>query len=439
VLFHTGADPSLLERAALAGVELHAVSEEVMHRLTSTVTPQGIVGVAPFADVELDALPQPPACVVVLHEVRDPGNAGTVLRSADAAGATGVVFTSSSVDLYNPKTVRASAGSLFHLPFARSVETNDAVDALRQRGCRVHAMAADGEHDLYHLDLTQPTAFLFGNEAHGLPRDMEALADATVRVPIPGKAESLNLAAAATVCLFEWVRQQQEGRRAALETIIASAAHAIRSPLTAMKGFGYALATRWEQMTEDQRSLMLQGIVYDTDRLNTILHQLVDAARLTAGTLDLFPERVAVASVVEQVVKMVARDRPPAGRVGERGRGSVRRPRPAPPRAAGVHRVARVVDERGAGQGLGSIRRRASRPSGVAARHGADARASRHALPATGSGNRGGEQDRPVRRPRDRRGSGRHGYRRDRRRRAVRARGAVAGRRLVGGSREVAC
>lgn len=307
-LIHADADPTLLERAADAGVELVAVSEAVMHRLTSTVTPQGIVGVAPFVDVDLDALEPSRGCLALLHEVRDPGNAGTVLRSADAVGAAGVVFTASSVDLYNPKAVRASAGSLFHLPIVRGVGTHEGIEAVRERGCRVYAMAADGEFDLYHLDLTQPTAFLFGNEAHGLPRDVRTMADATVRVPIPGRAESLNLAAAATVCLFEWARQRREGRRAALETIIASAAHDIRSPLTAMKGFGYALATRWEQMPEDQRSLMLQGIVYDTDRLNTILHQLVDAARLTAGTLELFPERIDVGTVVGQIAKMVARD-----------------------------------------------------------------------------------------------------------------------------------
>jgi K+-sensing histidine kinase KdpD len=169
-------------------------------------------------------------------------------------------------------------------------------------------MAADGEQDLYQLDLTQPTAFLLGNEARGLPRETLALTDDTVRVPTPGRAESLNLAAAATVCLFEWARQQREGRRVALETVIAAAAHDIRSPLTAMKGFGYALSTRWDQMNEDQRALMLQGIVYDTDRLNTILRQLVDAARLTSGTLDLFPERVSVGEIVGQVAHGVSPD-----------------------------------------------------------------------------------------------------------------------------------
>jgi signal transduction histidine kinase len=219
-----------------------------------------------------------------------------------------VVFTSTSVDVYNPKTVRASAGSLFHVPIVRDVETPAAVRTLRERGHRILAMDASGDADLYEVDLQDPVAFVFGNEAWGLPPEVADLAETTVRVPIQGGAESLNLAAAATICLFEWARRQREGRRAVLETIVTAAAHDIRSPLTAMKGFGHALATRWDQMTEDQRALMLAGIVYDTDRLNAILHQLVDAARLAAGSLELYPERVQVARVVAQVAESLGRD-----------------------------------------------------------------------------------------------------------------------------------
>src|SRR6266511_2511364 len=108
-------------------------------------------------------------------------------------------------------------------------------------------MDAHGDAEKNKIDLADPVAFRFGNEAWGLPPEVGRLADATVRVPIEGGAESLNLAAAATVCLFEWSRQRREGRRAVLETVIAAAAHDIRSPLTAMKGFGHALATRWQQ------------------------------------------------------------------------------------------------------------------------------------------------------------------------------------------------
>jgi TrmH family RNA methyltransferase len=313
VLFHRGSPNDLVEAARRAGVETIHVSEEVTSKLTSTVTPQGVVAVVRFVDVGLEGLPAEPACVAVLHSVRDPGNAGTVMRSADAAGAGAVVFSATSVDAYNPKTVRASAGSLFHLPVVRAPDTAKALEALRSRGCRIYAMDAGGDADLYALDLTRPTTFLFGNEAWGLPSEVASLADATVRVPIRGRAESLNLAAAATVCLFEWARQLREGRRVVLESVIASAAHDIRSPLTAMKGFGYALATRWDQMAEEHRTLMLQGIIYDTDRLNMIVRQLVDAARVVGDALELYPERVDVAAVVEKVAQSAARDpdRPP--------------------------------------------------------------------------------------------------------------------------------
>src|SRR5439155_835265 len=152
-------DP-LAVRGSQRGVEVSHVSPDVLRKLTSTVTPQGIVGIAPYVDVVLSAVPRTdPSCVSVLHEVRDPGNAGTVLRSADAAGASAVVFTSSSVDVYNPKTIRASAGSLFHLPVVREVPTPEVIESLRGSGFRTFAMDADGSENLYGLDLGGRVAF----------------------------------------------------------------------------------------------------------------------------------------------------------------------------------------------------------------------------------------------------------------------------------------
>ena len=199
ILFTTQMSEPAATRARDLGIEVHEVSGDVMSRLTATVTPQGLVAVAPFRDISLSQMPSE-GCLCVLHEVRDPGNAGMVIRSADAAGAGGVVFSETSVDLYNPKTVRASAGSLFHLPITKGLDTPDALASLKGRGFRVLAMAADGQAELYRCDMTGPVVFLLGNEAHGLPSEVRALADQVVRVPIAGKAESLNLAAAATVC-----------------------------------------------------------------------------------------------------------------------------------------------------------------------------------------------------------------------------------------------
>jgi RNA methyltransferase, TrmH family len=208
--------PELAEQAARQGAGVHEVSGEVMAELAQTITPQGLLGVCRFVDQPLAAITRArPRLVAVLANVRDPGNAGTVLRTADAAGADGVVFAAASVDPYNSKCVRSSAGSLFHLPVVAGHDLTTAVGELRAAGLQV--LAADGSAK-YLLeaadgpDLTRPTAWLFGNEAWGLPGELLALADSVVAVPIYGKAESLNLAAAAAVCLYTSARQMRTGR-----------------------------------------------------------------------------------------------------------------------------------------------------------------------------------------------------------------------------------
>ena len=194
----------LVERAHDAGVPVSAVTPRAAAGLSETATPQGIVAVCPALDAPLvTALAGGPRLVAVLADIRDPGNAGTVLRSADAAGADAVVFAGDSVDPYNGKTVRASAGSLFHLPVVRGARLLDALAAARAAGLTVLAADGAGERELTDLpELAAATAWLFGNEAWGLPADTGALADARVRIPISPRAESLNLAAAAAVCLF---------------------------------------------------------------------------------------------------------------------------------------------------------------------------------------------------------------------------------------------
>lgn len=199
--------PALVQAAADAGVDIQVVSGEVMSELAQTVTPQGLLAVCDFIDVPLGHLDNSKMrLVAVLANVRDPGNAGTVLRTADAAGADAVIFADASVDPYNGKCVRASAGSLFHLPVVAGIRLAEAVGALKRAGLTV--IAADGRAGVRLDDpatretLAGPTAWLFGNEAWGLPRDLLALADRSVAVPIHGRAESLNLAAAAAVCLY---------------------------------------------------------------------------------------------------------------------------------------------------------------------------------------------------------------------------------------------
>ncbi|MFI6692476.1 TrmH family RNA methyltransferase [Streptomyces sp. NPDC050433] len=204
----------IVAAARAAGAQVHHADDTVVADLSQTVTPQGLLGVCRFLDSPFESvLRARPRLVAVLAHVRDPGNAGTVLRCADAAGADAVVLTDASVDLYNPKSVRASVGSLFHLPVAVGVPVEEAVAGLRGAGVRVLAADGAGDDDLDdELDagtMGGPTAWIFGNEAWGLPAETRALADAVVRVPIHGRAESLNLATAAAVCLYASARAQR--------------------------------------------------------------------------------------------------------------------------------------------------------------------------------------------------------------------------------------
>jgi TrmH family RNA methyltransferase len=212
---------------------LRVATPEVLAAMSSTVTPQGFIAVCRFVDTSLDeVLAASPRLVAVLVEVRDPGNAGTIIRAADSAGADAVILTGASVDPYNPKTVRSTVGSLFHLPLVIGAELEGLPDRLRDAGLTVLAADGYGSTDLDALQdasaarrldtdaeqpgaasirLEEPAAWLFGNEAQGLPAELTASADARVSVPIYGAAESLNVGTAATVCLYASARAQRLG------------------------------------------------------------------------------------------------------------------------------------------------------------------------------------------------------------------------------------
>jgi TrmH family RNA methyltransferase len=200
--------PEILAEAQEAGIYTHLGTDAVLHAMSPDC--QGVVAVVETAGQSLeDALSSTPRLVAVLADVRDPGNAGTVIRAADAAGADAVVLVGESVDLTNPKVVRSTAGSLFHLPVVRGGSLEDAALALSEAGLRI--VAADGAgteakpaREFTPADpvLAEPTAWVFGNEAHGLASEELALADDILRIPIHGHAESLNLATAAAICLY---------------------------------------------------------------------------------------------------------------------------------------------------------------------------------------------------------------------------------------------
>lgn len=233
-----GEHPELVTLARRADVPLRTVDEQILRALVrdtaagdaagerpasaaqgTLVTPQGVVAVGTLPPEDpsavADALaalpPAGPATVVVLHEVRDPGNVGTLLRTADAAGADLVLLTRTSADPRSPKAVRASAGSLFHLPVLAGAEIDDVLARLDAASITAAATSGYADSELFDVELPARIAWILGNEAHGLDEDTLAAAPLRVRIPLAGHAESLNVHTAATVCLFETLRRRRAG------------------------------------------------------------------------------------------------------------------------------------------------------------------------------------------------------------------------------------
>ena len=196
----------------LAGqdVAVHIVTERAAKALSDTVTPAGLVAVCEVPSPSLDdVLADNPRLVAVGVEIGEPGNAGTLIRIADAMGAAAVIFGGYSVDPYNGKCLRASAGSVFSIPVLVAPDTGAAVTALQAAGMQVMATTVDGEMSLDDADLAAPTAWLFGSEAHGLSPQLAHQADHRVTIPMSGGAQSLNVAAAAAICLYQSARAQR--------------------------------------------------------------------------------------------------------------------------------------------------------------------------------------------------------------------------------------
>jgi TrmH family RNA methyltransferase len=205
-----GAAHQLVERAYSAGSRVYDLDADVLARVAGTVSPQPVLAVVPEVDVRLDRLRLDGAdLVVVCVDVRDPGNLGTVLRSAEAAGAGGVVCCEGTVDVFNPKAVRASAGAVFHVPVVCGGPPAAVLGELGGWGLRRLATAPRGGVDYTVADLAVPVALVLGNEAHGLPDALSGVLDGRLTIPMAGRAESLNVGMATAVLCFEARRQRR--------------------------------------------------------------------------------------------------------------------------------------------------------------------------------------------------------------------------------------
>lgn len=196
----------------VSGTQVHLVTERAAKALSETVTPVGLVAVCSVPETSLgDVLADSPRLLAVAAEISEPGNAGTLIRLADAMGADAVVLVGHSVDPYNGKCLRASAGSIFSIPVVSEPDAVAAMSALGPSGLQVLATTVDGEISLEDADLGPPTAWLFGPEAHGLSTELAEAATHRVRIPMPGTAESLNVASAAAICLYQSARAHRAG------------------------------------------------------------------------------------------------------------------------------------------------------------------------------------------------------------------------------------
>ena len=209
----TGGEPWQFEidrLASDAGIDIVRVTRQVLSAMAETVQPQGVIAVARIPEFTLDEALNGAKLVAVLHEVRDPGNAGTVLRAADAAGADAVIFSGDSIDPWHPKVVRSTTGSVFHLPVVADKSLESVVSAVRKAG--LEPIAADVRGASLtdaRADLAGPIAWVFGNEARGLGEGERSIIGRSLKLPIYGAAESLNLATAASVLLYETAFSQR--------------------------------------------------------------------------------------------------------------------------------------------------------------------------------------------------------------------------------------
>ena len=210
-VFVVDAELAVVATARASGAQIHEVSEPVLRALSDATSPQDVVAVADLPTTSLEVLDVSTGLILVLAEIRDPGNAGTLVRSAAASGCGGVVFATGSVDPFGPKTLRAAAGAVFRIPIVAKVELTEALQFLRAAGFALVGADARSDVSVYDVDLSKPSAIVLGNESWGLPDPDAGDLDVIAGIPMPGAVESLNVGVAGSLFLFEAARRRQIG------------------------------------------------------------------------------------------------------------------------------------------------------------------------------------------------------------------------------------
>ncbi|MGB4660736.1 MAG: RNA methyltransferase [Mobilitalea sp.] len=193
------------------GLDYEIITDSVFNEVSDTKTPQGIMGTVSRAEYSLaDMLSSPDACLLLLEEIRDPGNLGTMIRTAEGAGITGIIFSEATVDIYNPKVVRATMGSLYRMPYYQTEDFYETLKEIKRHGITIYAAHLEGITYDTKDSFKRKCAFLIGNEANGLSEKASKEADTMIKIPMAGKVESLNAAVAAAILMYEAARQRRE-------------------------------------------------------------------------------------------------------------------------------------------------------------------------------------------------------------------------------------
>lgn len=199
----------LREKLEKTGYE--TVTEEVFKKISATITPQGILAVVKQSHYELEQLcKKDNPLLFILEDIQDPGNLGTIIRTAEGAGVDGIVMSRNTVDVYNPKTIRSTMGSIYRMPFYYTPNLSDTMEELKQKGISIYAAHLKGKKAYYDLDLTKATAFLIGNEGNGLRKETADQTQEYMIIPMEGQVESLNAAAASVILMYEAARQRRQ-------------------------------------------------------------------------------------------------------------------------------------------------------------------------------------------------------------------------------------
>jgi TrmH family RNA methyltransferase len=192
------------------GLDYEIITDSVFKEASDTLTPQGIIGIVKRAEYSLvDMIADPKACLLLLEDIRDPGNLGTMIRTAEGAGVTGIILNSSCVDIYNPKVIRSTMGSIYRVPFYYAKDFFETLKAVKKQGIIIYAAHLLGKPYDTEDSFRMKCAFLIGNEANGLTKEVSAMADALIKIPMAGKVESLNAAVAAAILMYEAARQRK--------------------------------------------------------------------------------------------------------------------------------------------------------------------------------------------------------------------------------------